>query len=73
MRHAEGATRRAPRLGPDQLIAGHITRTGRFRRIDPSTPRALPRLSQWLGTVAWLVFMEEMLRRGRRASRAAAD
>lgn len=68
-----GATRRAPRLGPDQLIAEHITRVGRFRRINPAKPAQLPRFSKWLGVLGWAVFVAETVRRGRRASRVDAS
>jgi hypothetical protein len=63
------ARRRAPRLGPDQLIASHITRVGRFRKLDPRKARPLPRFTKFLGVVAWGVFLEESFRRARRAER----
>jgi hypothetical protein len=59
--------RRAPRLGPDEFIAGHITRLGRFRKRDPRVARKLPGCSRTLGVVAWAVFLAEVLRRARRA------
>lgn len=60
--------RRAPRLGPDELLAPHITRLGRFRRIDPTKPAKLPAVSRVLGVVAWALLLEESVRRARRAT-----
>ncbi|HWH31501.1 MAG TPA: hypothetical protein VNU01_02390 [Egibacteraceae bacterium] len=59
---------RAPRLGPDQRIAAHVTRVGRFRRIDPSKGRRGP--SRWalLGRLGWAVLVAESLRRAWRRS-----
>lgn len=48
--------RRAPRLAPSESIAGLFTRTGRFREIDPTVSRSLPRWPQVLGVLAWLAF-----------------
>ena len=59
---------RAPRLGPDQLIAPHITRLGRFRKVNPTKPRKLPSLSKVLGVVGWAVLLGEAFRRARRAT-----
>ena len=70
---SEGAKgRRAPRLGPDQLIAPHITRLGRFVQLDPRKPRPLPSFTKVLGVVGWAVFVEETLRRARRQVRQEA-
>jgi hypothetical protein len=66
------AHRRAPRLGPDQLIAAHITRLGRFRKLDPRKARKLPSIAKVAGVVAWGVFLEETFRRARRAERGEA-
>jgi hypothetical protein len=63
-------SRRAPRLAPDQRIAGHMTRVGRFRRIDPGTPQRPPTLSALLGRLGWAVLVEESLRRAWKRSRA---
>ena len=42
--------RRAPRLGPDELIAPHITRVGRFRkRRPPQGPSPCPAAPVWSG------------------------
>jgi hypothetical protein len=60
--------RRAPRLGPDELIAGHITRVGRFRKINPAKGRRLPHFSRVLGFIGWAVLVEESFRRARKAS-----
>jgi hypothetical protein len=67
------AGRRAPRLGPDQRLAGHITRLGRFRAIDPKSPRPLPSLARVLGVAGWAILTAESLRRARRAVRAERD
>ncbi len=64
-----GGTRRAPKLGPDEFIAPHITRLGRFRKVNPLKPRPLPSVSRVLGAVGWAVFLEETLRRARKASK----
>ena len=61
--------RRAPRLGPDQLIASHITRRGRFAKLDPRKARKLPSFTKVAGVIAWGVFVEETFRRARRAER----
>ena len=63
--------RRAPRLTPDQLIAPHITRVGRFRKIDPTKPKPLPGCAKILGVLAWAGFVGEVARRAYRASRQA--
>jgi hypothetical protein len=65
--------RRAPRLGPDELIAPHITRLGRFRSINPTKARKLPGFSKVLGIVGWAVLVEESFRRARRAAKADAS
>jgi hypothetical protein len=59
--------RRAPRLGPDELIAAHITRLGRFAKRDPRKARKLPPVSKWLGVLGWGIFLEETFRRARAA------
>lgn len=64
--------RRAPRLGPDQRIAAHITRTGRFTHVDPSRGRPLPGWVRWFGFAGWLTFCAETLRRARRAAKSGA-
>ena len=61
--------RRAPRLSPDQLIASHITRRGRFAKLDPRKARRLPSFTKVAGAIAWGVFLEEAFRRARRAER----
>ena len=70
MSRRRAAPRRAPRLGPDELIASHFTRVGRFRKIDPTKPRKLPSVSRVLGAVGWAVLLEESVRRARKASNA---
>lgn len=57
----------APRLGPDELIAPHFTRLGRFRAINPLKARKLPSISKVLGVVGWAVLVEESVRRARKA------
>ena len=57
------AGRRAPRLGPDDRIAPHLTRVGRFRRIDPTKGRPLPGLVRLVGVVGWAVLLAESFRR----------
>ncbi len=59
------APRRAPRLGPDDLIAAHFTRVGRFRAVNPLKPHKLPSIPRVLGAVFWAVLLEESLRRAR--------
>ena len=56
-------------MGPDELIAGHITRLGRFRKRDPRKPRKLPPFSKWLGVLAWVMLVEESFRRARSAQK----
>ena len=63
--------RRAPRLGPGASIAGHITRRGRFRAIDPRKGRPLPAVTHWFALAGWVLLVEESLRRGRATVRAA--
>jgi hypothetical protein len=65
-------TPRAPKLGPDEFIAPHITRIGRFRKVNPLKPRPLPSFSRILGAVGWALFLEETLRRARKATKADA-
>ena len=67
--------RAAPRLGPDELIAPHITRLGRFRTINPTKARPLPRFTQIVAVLGWVALIEETFRRARRLDRAgqAAD
>ncbi|MPZ74056.1 MAG: hypothetical protein GEU74_12640 [Nitriliruptorales bacterium] len=67
------AARRAPRLGPDESIAGHITRLGRFRKRDPRRARDLPGCARVIGAVAWAAFMVEMLRRARRTASSPGE
>ena len=69
MSRRKARTRRAPKLGPDEFIAGHITRVGRFRKINPLKPKPLPSFSRILGVIGWAVFLEETLRRARKASK----
>ena len=73
MSGASPSTRRAPRLGPDDLIAPHITRLGRFRKINPIKPRKLPGFSKFLGVVGWAVLVEESFRRARKAEKAPVE
>jgi hypothetical protein len=61
-----GSAPRAPRLRPDERIAPYLTRRGRFRRIDPTITRPLPKLSKVLGVVGWAALLGETLRRARR-------
>lgn len=56
---------RAPRLTPDQRIAGHVTRAGRFRRIDPGKGRRPPSFWALLGRLGWALLVVESLRRAR--------
>jgi hypothetical protein len=70
--HRDTFARRAPRLGPDQLIAPHITRLGRWRKRDPRKAQKLPSMPKVLGVLAWAVFLEETVRRARRAVRQEA-
>ena len=67
------ATGRAPRLSPAQRIAPHITRVGRFRRLDPAKGTRPP--SKWalLGRAGWAVLVEESLRRAWKRSRRSQD
>ena len=67
------ASRRAPRLGPEEFIAAHMTRLGRFRKINPLKPRKLPSFSKFLGVIGWALLVEESLRRARKASAADAQ
>jgi hypothetical protein len=53
-------------LGPDEFIAGHITRLGRFAKKDPRKSQPLPGCARVLGVIAWAGFLAEMLRRARR-------
>lgn len=71
MSGGRASVRRAPRLGPDELIAPHITRLGRFRTMNPTKPRKLPGVSKFLGFVGWVVLLEESFRRAREASSPA--
>jgi hypothetical protein len=57
--------RRAPRLTPQERLAPHITRRGRFRRIDPSKGRPLPALSHILATLGWAALLVVSFRRAR--------
>lgn len=50
-------SRRAPRLGAKDRIAPHLTRRGRFARIDPLEPRPLPTWPQVLGAIGWAGFV----------------
>lgn len=70
MSRRRAAPRRAPRLGPDELIASHITRLGRFRKVDPTKPRDLPSFSRVLGAVGWALLLEESVRRARKTAKA---
>ena len=72
MSRGYAGARRAPRLGPDEFIAPHITRLGRFRKINPLKARKLPGIARVAGAVAWAVFLEETMRRARKASKADA-
>ncbi len=65
-RGASGPSRRAPRLRPDEHIAPHITRRGRFLKRDPLKPAELPSLWRVLGALGWALFTAEVLRRARR-------
>jgi hypothetical protein len=61
------AARRAPRLGPEDSIAMHFTRLGRFSRIDPRKTPDLPRIPKILGVLGWAALVVESLRRARAA------
>ncbi|HWB72681.1 MAG TPA: hypothetical protein VG452_10725 [Egibacteraceae bacterium] len=63
MRPARG--RRAPRLGPGERIAPHLTRVGRFRALDPLQARPLPAWPRLAGALVWALLVEECLRRAR--------
>ena len=63
---------RAPRLRPDQRIAAHVTRAGRFRKIDPAKAKRPPRFWALAGRLGWAVLVEESLRRARKRVRAQA-
>ena len=65
----QSPARRAPRLGPDEYIAKHITRVGRFRKINPLKPKKLPRVVHVLGVLGWAALLEESFRRARRVHR----
>ncbi|HVL98539.1 MAG TPA: hypothetical protein VM324_04520 [Egibacteraceae bacterium] len=67
------ARRRAPRLGPEDRIAPHIARTGRFRKVDPLSPRELPPFSRLLAGIGWAILVEESLRRAYRSVRSARN
>jgi len=62
---------RAPRLAPEQRIAAHITRVGRFRALDPARPKRPPSLAALLGRVGWALLVGESLRRAWKRSRTA--
>ncbi|MGH8903989.1 MAG: hypothetical protein ACRDYA_20505 [Egibacteraceae bacterium] len=64
---------RAPRLRPDERIAPHITRVGRFRRVDPLQARSLPSFAKVLGVLGWAVLLGESFRRAVSTARAARD
>lgn len=66
-----GAASRAPRLRPDQRIAAHVTRAGRFRAIDPAKPKRPPTFWALLGRAGWAVLVEESLRRARNRARTS--
>jgi len=57
--------RRAPRLAPDERIAAHVTRVGRFRRLDPTKGRRLPSRWKQLARIGWGILMVESFRRAR--------
>ena len=63
------ASRRAPRLRADERIAGHLTRVGRFAKVDPRRGKSLPGWLRWIGFAGWALFLEESLRRARGARR----
>ncbi len=60
-----GPGRRAPRLGPHDRIARHMTRGGRFAKVDPLKGATRPTLPKVLGAVGWAVLTVESLRRAR--------
>lgn len=60
----------APRLGPGEYIAPYLTRRGRFTRVDPLRPRALPRWPRWVATLGWAALLGGSIYR---ALRRAAD
>ncbi|QBI18327.1 hypothetical protein ER308_01235 [Egibacter rhizosphaerae] len=66
------AARRAPRLAPDERLAGYITRRGRFARKDPSKGRKLPGRWKWLGALLWVAWLAYPFWQGWR-ERAADD
>jgi hypothetical protein len=63
--------RRAPRLAPDERIAPHLTRAGRFRKVDPLRTPERPTLPRMIGVVGWAVLTVEAFRRAWKASRDA--
>ena len=65
---APGPARRAPRLRPDEHLAPHITRRGRFAKLNPLKPTPLPTLPRALGALGWAVLTAEVFRRARRLS-----
>lgn len=62
------ASRRAPRLAPDERLAGYLTRRGRFTRLDPSRGRELPGRWKWLGAALWVAWMAYPFWRAHRAA-----
>jgi hypothetical protein len=64
--------RRAPRLGPADRIAPHMSRGGLFAKVDPLRPSTRPTVPRILGAVGWAVLTVESLRRARRLVRGDA-
>jgi hypothetical protein len=71
-RASTAAPRRAPRLGPGERIATHMTRGGRFAKIDPLRTRRRPTVPRILGVLGWALLTVESLRRARARSRGGS-
>lgn len=64
-RRSAAVPRRAPRLGPDERIARHMTRAGRFAKIDPQESKPVPSAAKILGVLGWMALTVESIRRAR--------
>ena len=45
--------RHAPRLSPQERLAPHLRRRGRFAKIDPLEPRPFPTWPKVVGVLGW--------------------
>jgi len=63
--------KRAPRLPPDQRIAGYVTRVGRFSKVDPRKGTQLPAVHVLAARLGWAVVVGVSFRRAVGAARAA--